>query len=324
MQALNDIIERRRQGQVMAELATMTAADQADITEAESAVNGLGAAITAAEKELAAAARQMPGGQAVYNRSIQPLVRRSFSELDRLMLPLRRFGLRAQERQAQCDCDDQWDKDWGGPISAVERKRTLSTRVFPFCRARFESGALSKTFTRTGLAKTLALFDRGKGESRTPWGHASGNVSEFDSNLLEKGTLRPGEIFQGYGFAFDVVPVDGSPAVAADVEKIGRGLTRWSEQHDQHKINHRLVKHCPMPAGVDQQHSATFTGARFIGEPYLNESPILRLRGDRPDSAADKGHALEIVYEDDTVELTQDYYLYAWILGELLQAPGGK
>ncbi len=325
MDALNTIINRRRQKQVMAEMADMVAADHRDLSEAEAALNGLGAAISAADKQLAATARGIPGGGGVYEGQIKPLVNRSFDEMRRLASPLQAFSERLRRRKAQCDCDEhRWNKDWGGPITSAERQQSLSTRVFPFCRAYFQSGALSKTFTRSGLSKTIKLFDKGFGESRTSWGYADGDIRAFDSNLLEKGTLRPGEVFEGYGIAFEAVRVDGKPAVADDLEIIGRGLTRWSEQQGQHKINHRLIKHCPLPNGVNQNQSDTFTGARFVGEPYINEDPILRLRGDRPGENADKGHAMELVYEDDSLELTQDYYLYAYLLGELLQAPGGK
>lgn len=325
MQQLNALIKRRRTEQVIEQMAQQTEQDLHDLAVAEEELNGLGATLSASGSQLAQLAKGVPGGDGIYRGQIAPKINEAMSRLNRLVVPLRSFGERARTRQAECQCEPGWDKSWGGPITPDERDRTLATAAFPFCRAFFQSGALSKTFARTGLDKKLRLFDRGRGEDRVSWGYADGTIDAHASDLLREGTLRPGAVFEGYGFGFAVVQVNGSPAVAKDLEILGRGLVRWTEQNDTHKIDHRLIKYCPMPGGVDQNDAGgAASGARFVGEPYLNNNPILRLRGQTPKAAADKGHALELEWEDATLELTADYYLYAYLLGEHLQAPGGK
>lgn len=322
MSAINEAIARRRQAEALYRIAAMAEDDKVDLEQAGNALGALSTTIKQG-KAMLSQAQSLPGGSAVAQR-IQPLVTALQTSQRQLLAPLQRFGQRSSIRRQTCN-EAGWAKGRGA-VTSAERARTVPTKTPVFARLHFKAGKLSTTFALTGVNDGFRLFNLGRGDQVGAYGY-DGNpaCTDFHTNLLEKGTLRPGAVFVGHGFAFAVETVDGSAVSRADLTIIGRGRVSWTEQNDKHKIEHPRIGVCPLANDIDEQSiAAGRTGARWVGETYVQDDPILRLRGEADGKPADRGHAMLLEWEDTSAELSTEVYLYCYLLGEHLQSPGGK
>lgn len=312
MQSIKDALARGAEMEIAAEMAASAADDAAAILEANEGLNDLGEIINNTQSVIQTAAAKNPAVAPLLRANITPKVAALTAAHSRLMKPLVSLGARTAARQS-CAAP----RNYKGGITAAEREGTTKTLTPVFARLLLQAGALSLSFTRSGITNGFDVFHLGRGDSAVPYGYASGTCTPHITNTLDKGKLRQGHYFRCMGIGFRAARVDGAPIRRADIETIGNGLVYWGEEQGKKFVEYPRIGQ--MPALHDVREFANVpTGAFFDGEPYVQDEPLFVLRH------KEEGHALRLEFESVATEIESPTYLYCWLYGEHGQVPGGK
>lgn len=158
-----------------------------------------------------------------------------------------------------------------GDVRDDEIAELVPTPRTIYARRRFATGA-------TGANATFDFFHKGIQDLATDLGYASGNITEYHTNVRKDGTIPQGEVFVCNGLSFEF----NDDVAVADIREMLRCAVTWHERQGTETLPVGQLAEMPPTYSLTMEYGAddeTVRNIRPAGPKFLFKRPLWIIRG---------------------------------------------